>query len=621
MIAKFTRLLLAAALLTAAIPMVNAQKYVDAKTLRIINQPWPDARFGYGRIQKGMSEYYNDDAAWLLDQTAGVAIRFASNTRQVSVRYTLQTNTHMNHQAPTGTKGVDLYMLDGNEWCYLNTLRPEDQRSQEGQIVEVLDGQNHEFMLYLPTYDGVKELYIGVDEGAEINAGNYDAIDAGKKAVAYGSSIMQGGCCSRPGMNGTAILSRMLNCEVVNMGMSGHATMEASHAKALATIPDVDLFIIDPVPNCDDVACRDKTYDFLKTLRTACPGVPIIMVEGHIYPYGRFTRMGDYIRSKNAYIRAAYDKIVAEDPTNMYYVTAEMLAPAVVEGTVDAVHMTDIGFLEYAKVLAPLMEPFVKGSDIMAITSPADGTTGTSLTPVITWSNPEREGTVEISTNNTFNVAAIVCRAKGTGSAEIPQYALGGGMRYYARVAYDTHGTTCYTTPVQFTTAEVPSAVPAIAEPAENGVLNCDRAIRLTPVEGAATITLEVAAANTFPARARYTSSNIDRATGLDAKKGAEITIGGKALVDGTTYYARTRATFVSNGKNVSTEYSPVVSFTYSATPAAVSDITSEVNVVSTEYYDLSGRLLPAAPAAGQAAIAIQKLSDGTVRTVKLPVR
>lgn len=617
---KLSRLLLSLVLLLACAPIVDAQQYVDAKTLRIINQPWPDARVGYGRITKAMTQYYSSDAAWLLDQTAGVAIRFASNTRHVGVKYTLYVNTHMNHQAFTGTKGMDLYMLVGDEWRYLNTYRPKDQKAQEGVIVDGLDGQNHEFMIYLPTYDGVTEMSIRIDEGATISAGNYDAIDATKKVVAYGTSILQGGCCSRPGMNGTAIMSRALNCEVINMGMSGQGKMDIGNAQALCTIENPSLFIIDPVPNCDADMCRDKTYDFVKTIRTAHPGVPIVMVEGHVYPYANFTSLGDYIRSKNANFRANYDKLVAEDPTNMYYVTADQLAATVLEGSVDGVHLTDLGFLEYANIFIPILEPFVKGTTIMAITSPSDGTTETTLTPTITWNNPERTGTVQISTSTTFASSSIVGEVSGTGSAEIPQYMLGGGIRYYARVAYDSHGTTCYTSPVTFTTAEVPASVPAIASPAEDGTLYADRAIALTPIEGASLITLEVSASTSFPARSRYTSSNIDAATGLDAKTGSEIRIAGKPLEDGATYYARARATYICDGKSVSTEYSPVVTFRYSAANVAVNDIAADgASVTSTEYYDLAGRRLNAAPTPGQAAVARMVMSDGTVRTVKLP--
>ncbi len=47
-----------------------------------------------------------------------------------------------------------------------------------------------------------------------------------KAVVAYGMSIVQGGCASRSGMIWTSILGRLLDRPVINLGFSSAGTME-----------------------------------------------------------------------------------------------------------------------------------------------------------------------------------------------------------------------------------------------------------------------------------------------------------------------------------------------------------------------------------------------------------
>ena len=120
----------------------------------------------------------------------------------------------MVHMADTGLKGTDLYIYEGdtpqfpgdNGWRHVNTNRPNADKSQvvnEKMYVENLDSTMKEFMIYLPLYDGIEELEVIVDSAAVITPGSPRLIDGNKKIVAYGTSILQGGCASRTGMAAT----------------------------------------------------------------------------------------------------------------------------------------------------------------------------------------------------------------------------------------------------------------------------------------------------------------------------------------------------------------------------------------------------------------------------------
>lgn len=338
-------------------------QYVDAQNLRVINKGWNDTHGPYTRIPEYLRDSVRPDLWERAQCSSGIGVRFATNSSRIGVRYQLLWDTHMLHMADTGLKGTDLYVWEGDSvWRHANTNRPrvnnKEEKICEATYVSNLDTTRMtEYMVYLPLYDGVNSLEIKIDSGATITSGNPALIDRNKRIVAYGTSILQGGCASRTGMAATNILSRELNCEIVNIGISGEGKMDSCMARAMAKIPDVDIFLIDPVPNCTEMMCDTLTYGFVKILRDARPEVPIVMVEGPIYPYARYDSFfGRYLPAKNAAFRCNYDILKAENPENLYYVDSVELDGVEDDGTVDGIHLTDLGFRHYANKLRPILQ-------------------------------------------------------------------------------------------------------------------------------------------------------------------------------------------------------------------------------------------------------------------------
>ena len=348
----------------AAVPSIatgDGSKLVDARHLRVINKGWDDTARPYTRLTAELQDSVRP-SLWDRSQcSSGIAVRFATDSRNIGVKYELLWNTHMIHMADTGLKGTDLYIFEGDSvWRHVNTNRPytngKDDKTVESSYVGNLDGRMHEYMIYLPLYDGVERLLVKVDEGAVITPGRPGLIDPACKIIAYGTSILQGGCASRSGMAATNILSRELNCEIANLGFSGEGKMDLCMARAMAAIPDATLFLIDPVPNCTEMMCDTLTYDFVRILRDARPDVPVVMVEGPIYPYARYdSHFGGYLPRKNAAFRRNYERLAAERPEGIYYVTSEGLDGVEDDGTVDGIHLTDLGFRHYADRLRPIL--------------------------------------------------------------------------------------------------------------------------------------------------------------------------------------------------------------------------------------------------------------------------
>jgi len=368
-------LLISTAIAPVAIAADEPEKpwtYVDAQNLRIINHAFAgETERTYARLPRYVKDSIPEGRElWDRQQcSSGIGVRFATNSTRIGCKYTLYWDTHMIHMADTGLKGTDLYILEGDSvWRHVNTNRPyvkKDENGNKTKLVEStyvsnLDGQMHEYVIYFPLYDGIEDFSVKIDSGAVITKGRPEVINANRRIVAYGTSILQGGCASRTGMAATNIIGRELNCEVVNLGFSGEGKQDTYVARAMATIPDVDVFLLDPVPNCTEMMCDTLTYNFVKTLRALRPDVPIVMLEGPIYPYARYDSFfGKYLPKKNDAFRRNYERLKAENPDNLYYVTSEGLDGPEDDGTVDGIHLTDLGFLHYANKMIPILRPLL----------------------------------------------------------------------------------------------------------------------------------------------------------------------------------------------------------------------------------------------------------------------
>lgn len=356
---------------------LDTLQFYDALRFRMINKGWDNTLTPFTRIPATLKDSVRETLWDRAKNSAGIGIRFATNSHCVAVRYNLMSNFHMAHMADTGIKGTDLYILDDDgKWRFVNCNRPYRDYSYKGEgprkdsiqskvYIDRLDGRWHEYMIYLPLYDGINWMEIGIEPSAQITQPKVNSPRREKKLVFYGTSIMHGGCASRTGMVATSILQRDLDVECVNLGFSGEGKMDSCMARAMAAIPHVDAYILDPIPNCTKLMCDTVTYGFVKTLRDLRPEVPIFMVEGQEYSYERYSGFySQYLPEKNAEYRKNYLRLKAENPRNLYYIDRRDLYGPDCEGTVDGIHLTDLGFFFYAQKLKPYLEAVLNGTPV-----------------------------------------------------------------------------------------------------------------------------------------------------------------------------------------------------------------------------------------------------------------
>ena len=143
-------------------------------------------------------------------------------------------------------------------------------------LVRGLPAEPHEFMLYLPLYNGIESIEIGTLEGSTIEP----APERTDPIVFYGTSITHGACASRPGMGHPAILGRRLDRPIVNLGFSGNGRLEPEVGRFLVEI-DAAVFVLDCLPNLNGDQTAARTEPMVRQIRAAHPDVPIVFMTGH----------------------------------------------------------------------------------------------------------------------------------------------------------------------------------------------------------------------------------------------------------------------------------------------------------------------------------------------------
>lgn len=335
-------------------------KYTDASEFPLYGKISQQTDSRYERLPSSLKGISRDPVWYLGRNSAGLFIRFRSNSTFISARWESTFNNSMTHMTDTGTKGLDLYALVDGQWRHVCSAQPQGKHS-ERTIIANMDPIEREYMLYLSLYDGVSSLEIGVDENAFIGQPAVDRPSREKPVVMYGTSILQGGCANRPGMAHTNIISRRLDREVINLGFSGNALLDMEIAGLMASVEDPGLFVLDYAPNASAEAIAQIGEDFFRIIRNAHPEVPVVFIEDVIFPHTIFdNKILKEVTEKNAAQKELFRRLKKSREKKIYYISAEGMIGDDGEATVDAIHFTDLGAMRYVDFVMPTLRKAIR---------------------------------------------------------------------------------------------------------------------------------------------------------------------------------------------------------------------------------------------------------------------
>ena len=383
------RLIFSFVILIFAAIAINAQEaaqerkrivWYNLKSTVVEGKGWENPDDFYTRFPAKAESKINASVWSNSTYSSGIHSRFVTNSDTISVRWNLK-NSYIarSNMAPVGTSGVDLYVRYQGKWRWMSIGKPSSRADEnpmigglkpaesegwqnEAIVVSGLPIEKREYCLYLPLYNGIYDMEIGITDGSTFEKAP-PRTGGEKPLVVYGSSITMGASANRPGMVYTSILGRRFDIPVINLGFSGSGRCEPEVADLLAEL-DPKVYLIDCLPNMEASYTDERMRNLLKVLKQNHPNTPVVLVENHIYPNDiYFTNRPDRSTEKSAILKKIYDEVKQDWNGKLFYVKKDDLYGSDGEATTDGTHPSDLGFMRMADVIEPELAKALKAAE------------------------------------------------------------------------------------------------------------------------------------------------------------------------------------------------------------------------------------------------------------------
>lgn len=286
---------------------------------------------------------------WGAHCTTGFRVRFKTNSEYVAIKVKFVNEIDIEYKAGN-RMACDLYRDYKNQSRFVKRFTPPGNvvDGYEG-VVHFSSNEDKYLTLNLLTYEMVKEVYIGLEKGATIEAGlEYEDV---KPIVYYGSSITQGGTCHRPGNTYQAIINRRNNIDYKNLGFSGRAKAEVEVMEYLANL-DMSVFVYCPLNIHDLDELRSVHPRGYKIVRDKNPDLPIIIITT---PHSVANEADDvdYTYKRRIVEMKTYIEAYESGDKNVYLIDGWQFFnfPEGDGCTTDGAHPSDLGFMHIADIV------------------------------------------------------------------------------------------------------------------------------------------------------------------------------------------------------------------------------------------------------------------------------
>lgn len=357
--------ILAICAISLAASAAGAQtRWVDpakADFFAVQNQGWPQELAGsYKRLPPRAEKDVRKPLWDLSRNSAGLAVRFKTNSPSITVRYSVEGPMSMHHMPATGVTGVDMYRLPQQkggepEFCFGSFAFGDTVRYSYINLGNGLaPGEEAVYQLNLPLFNTIKFLEIGTPESSTFTL---LPRREEKPIVVYGTSIAHGACSSRPGMAWANIVGRELDMPLVNLGFSGNGRLEPEMIDLLNEL-DAAVYVLDCMPNLTQKTQEEVTELVLNAVAKirAKSLTPILLVEhaGYSDAPTNAGQLEMYTRLNRGQ-RVAFDKLMNEGTPNLYYLTHDQIG-FTPDSWVDYVHPSDLGAQKQADAVVPKLK-------------------------------------------------------------------------------------------------------------------------------------------------------------------------------------------------------------------------------------------------------------------------
>ncbi len=330
-------------------------KYVDAATLTIMNRTQDYAPL-FQRLDVDKYPEMSATVRKYFTYSTGLAVTFRTDSRNIHARWTTFNNAGSINNTVVNQSGLDLYIKKDGKWVFAGIGTPTLKQEHDSPVVKNMEEGVKECMLYLPMFNGVSSLSIGIDGDAFIEAipSPYE-----HKIVVVGSSITHGASASRPGLAYPAVLERNMGMEFTNLGASGVCKLESFYAEIVCDT-DADAFIFDAFSNPNAKQIHERLMPLVDRIREVHPETPLIFLQTEVRETGTFDLEKREYELKKRTAAEECMKEVMKKHDNVYFINPGMVLPDNHDGTSDGVHPNDAGFASMVRALQPKLTKILR---------------------------------------------------------------------------------------------------------------------------------------------------------------------------------------------------------------------------------------------------------------------
>lgn len=282
-------------------------------------------------------------------RTPGARVCFRTNSPTFTVRISFETLGVDVGMAIYACQSANVMIGERKNARYAAIVNPVDYQMKVFEKTVEKNAEMEEVTIFLPRNEIIENVEIGIEADARIEPPT--PYQYALPVLFYGSSITEGGCCTRPTNAYPALLSSRLDFDFYNFGFSGSARGELEMADYINTIP-MSVFVYDYDHNAPDAAHLAATHEpFFQRIREKNPYTPVLFLTRPDFDYDPASPL------RRDVIYKTYSNALANGDRNVFFLDGETFFGETDREncTVDRCHPNDLGFMRMADRIEPVL--------------------------------------------------------------------------------------------------------------------------------------------------------------------------------------------------------------------------------------------------------------------------
>ena len=281
----------------------------------------------------------------LYRSSAGTQLYLVTDSKRLILKAKLTRAFGYRKMTLWNSSGFDVYDVLDHNYIHRTVFAPPEGSYCFAE--SLLMKPNQPICIYLPNYNSIDNLLIGVEKGSYIKPYNLP----GLPVIFYGNSVTQGAAASRSGNSFVNVVHRRLKRDVINLSISSCCRGQLDMARLIGTM-NCSGIVIDYTRNAWSIDYFEKTYeDFYREVRKYHPEKKIILMTSACFNFWRDYGLFDII------VRKTY-KAAVDRGENTFLLDQKALFSEHIYSiiAVDGSHYVDYGMFKVADAICKMLE-------------------------------------------------------------------------------------------------------------------------------------------------------------------------------------------------------------------------------------------------------------------------